>query len=101
MKQGLGPPEQPCGKEAYGMYCSAGDRVNRPFPCFCRPTIRRFIHGDRFNPQIVNHGIKTQRLALVWRTAPASFCWQFRKASLNPALPRPTTTSILDSNIYV
>src|SRR6266496_426162 len=53
--------------------------------------------GDSFHPQPVNHGSQAERLAISSRAVRRDACWQLRKACLNPALPRPTTSSVLDS----
>ena len=59
-------------------------------------TVRDFIHGDEIHPQPVNHGWESARLARFPRESPCrAACWQFREARLNPAVPRPTTSSIL------
>src|SRR5947208_16013310 len=42
--------------------------------------------------------MESDRLAALPREARAAACWQFREPRLNPVVPRPTTSSILDSN---
>src|SRR4051794_26345785 len=61
--------------------------------------IPRFIPVDESCPQPVNNGSINARLALLPGKRQFRRCWQFREPRLNPALKRPTTSSIF-FNIY-
>ena len=99
-RRGSGASEQPCGKAAEQASAELGTISTGRIPAFAATLVRRFIHGDKFHPQPVNHGSGIGATRASSRESAAAPCWQFRKPRLNPAVP-PTNYNInLLLNIY-